>query len=137
MSARISKGGCQCGAVKISLKGEPVKSFICYCIDCRKASGHLGQMLSYYYTKNVEIMDSKFFLKELIVTKTKSGYPKKKEFCGNCGSTIRTLPMKYNGEVSMVRSTLLDENFIMCVPKIAIFEDSKIEYVERLQNEFF
>lgn len=137
MSARTSKGGCQCGAIRISLKGEPVKSFICYCIDCRKGSGHLGQMLSYYDTKNVEITDSKSYLREFVVASTKSGVPKKKEFCGNCGSTIRTLPMKYNGEVSMVRPTLLDENFIMCVPKIAIFGDSKNQYVEGLQNEFF
>lgn len=137
MSVHISKGGCQCGEIKISLKGEPVKSFICYCIDCRKGSGHLGQILSYYDTKNIEITDSKSYLREFIVGNTKSGVPKKKEFCGNCGSTIRTLPMKYNGEVSVVRPTLLDENFKMCVPKIAIFGESNTEYVEGLQNDFF
>ena len=137
MSKIISKGDCQCGAIKINFKGEPVKSFICYCVDCRKASGHLGQMLSYYNTNDVEIMDSQAFLKEFIILNTKSGSPKKKEFCGNCGSTIRTLPMKYSGEVSMMRPTLLNENFAIFAPKNAIFGDSKKEFIEGIENEFF
>lgn len=137
MSTLISKGDCQCGAIKISFKGEPVKSFVCYCVDCRKGSGHLGQMLSYYNTNDVEITDSQSYLKEFVVINTKSGSPKKKEFCGNCGSTIRTLPMKYNGKVSMMRPTLLDENFTMCAPKNTIFGDSKTKFVEGVESEFF
>lgn len=32
-------GGCLCGAVRYTLNGEPLRSGICHCLDCRKASG--------------------------------------------------------------------------------------------------
>jgi hypothetical protein len=32
-------GGCLCGAVRYTLHGEPLYAGLCYCGDCRKASG--------------------------------------------------------------------------------------------------
>ena len=32
-------GGCLCGALRYEAIGEPSYSGLCYCIDCRKASG--------------------------------------------------------------------------------------------------
>ncbi len=32
-------GGCLCGAVRYRLRGEPLRSGLCHCLDCRKASG--------------------------------------------------------------------------------------------------
>lgn len=137
MASLITKGSCQCGAIQFTLKGEPAKLFLCYCVDCRKSSGHLGQFLAQYNTSDVEIKDSQTFLKELIVENTQSGFPKMKEFCGACGSTIRTLPQKYKGEVSMIRSSLLDENFKDFMPEKAIFVNSKTNYVDGTESSIF
>jgi len=32
-------GGCLCGAVRYAAEGEPLYAGLCYCADCRKASG--------------------------------------------------------------------------------------------------
>jgi hypothetical protein len=32
-------GGCLCGALRYDAKGEPLYAGLCYCTDCRKASG--------------------------------------------------------------------------------------------------
>lgn len=32
-------GGCQCGAVRYRVTGEPVHAALCHCGDCRKSSG--------------------------------------------------------------------------------------------------
>ncbi|KAG7665111.1 uncharacterized protein J8A68_001421 [[Candida] subhashii] len=130
-------GSCLCGQVTFKLNGEPSRSFICYCVDCRKGSGHLGQFISQYATDKVEIKDPNHQIKEYVVEKTKSGHPKRKEFCGGCGCTIRTLPMKFNGEVSMIRQSLLDGEFVNCAPQSAIFGDEKKRYTEGTESEFY
>jgi hypothetical protein len=33
------KGACRCGQVRISVRGEPLRTGICHCIDCRQESG--------------------------------------------------------------------------------------------------
>lgn len=35
----ILEGGCQCGAVRYSVEGEPVHAALCHCSDCQKSSG--------------------------------------------------------------------------------------------------
>ena len=32
-------GGCLCGAVRITAKGQPYRVGICHCLDCRKHHG--------------------------------------------------------------------------------------------------
>ncbi|CAL1192887.1 unnamed protein product [Candida parapsilosis] len=74
---------------------------------------------------------------EYVVQKTKSGHPKKKQFCKDCGCTIRTLPMKFNGEVSMIRQSLVDENFTKLSPQLAMFGDEKSRFIEDAKSEFY
>jgi hypothetical protein len=39
MSAVKRVGGCLCGAVRYEVSGEPFKSGLCHCADCRKVTG--------------------------------------------------------------------------------------------------
>jgi hypothetical protein len=32
-------GGCLCGAVRLRVRGQPIRAGICHCLDCRKVSG--------------------------------------------------------------------------------------------------
>ena len=122
---------CMFGEVK--LIGEPSRSFVCYCVDCRERSGHLGQFISQYATDKVEVEGN---IAEYVVEKTKSGYPKRKQFCKGCGCTIRTLPMKFNGEVSMFRSSLVDDNFAKLAPQAAMFGDEKDRFTGGVKSEY-
>lgn len=31
-------GGCQCGAIRIAVTGEPLALYVCHCLECRKQS---------------------------------------------------------------------------------------------------
>jgi hypothetical protein len=37
--SRRYTGGCLCGQVRYEAQGEPIYAGLCYCADCRKASG--------------------------------------------------------------------------------------------------
>lgn len=39
MSHTQRAGGCLCGAVRFNATGEPLRSGVCHCLDCRKTSG--------------------------------------------------------------------------------------------------
>jgi hypothetical protein len=66
MSNKYS-GTCLCESVKFSI-GDTKAKFICYCIDCRKSSGHLGQLLAKIDTENLSIEDPTEQLKEYTIT---------------------------------------------------------------------
>ena len=37
--SKVYAGGCLCGALRWQAEGEPLFAGLCYCADCRKASG--------------------------------------------------------------------------------------------------
>jgi hypothetical protein len=47
-------------------------------------------------------------IKKYIVTKTSSGSPKHKVFCGECGCTLWTIPMHHGGDAFIIRTSLLE-----------------------------
>ena len=36
---RIRQGGCLCGRVRFELRGEPLVTGLCHCLECRKSTG--------------------------------------------------------------------------------------------------
>lgn len=121
-------GACVCGAITISLEGKPEKTVVCYCSDCRKNSGHLGQIIAAYDKEKVQIGDPDSQLRDYLITKTGSGKPKTKEFCGRCGCTIRTILESVPGKY-LVRLSLLDHGFPDFVPENKLFPEVKTAYV--------
>lgn len=130
------EGSCVCGKIQMKLIGAPSGNLICYCSDCRKNSGHLGQIMAVYDTNNVEITDTENNLGEYEIKKTNSGLPKHKQFCRNCGCTIRTLLESLQGK-SCVRSTLLDVKFSNFMPTEALFEEEKTKFTGGVKCEYY
>ncbi|MGB3337572.1 MAG: GFA family protein [Devosia sp.] len=67
MSDTVRTGGCQCGAVRYAARGEPFKSGVCHCRDCKKVTG--SSFLAYAdwtpdtfsYTGNVVTYEGRSF----------------------------------------------------------------------------
>jgi hypothetical protein len=73
--AATRSGGCTCGAVRYTVKGEPYRFGICHCASCRKESGSV--FVAYAHWK---IEDSQ-------VIGTYSTYAGR-SFCPTCGSRL-------------------------------------------------
>ncbi|KAA8915226.1 hypothetical protein TRICI_002583 [Trichomonascus ciferrii] len=127
-------GACVCQNINITVKGSSDKIVVCYCSDCRKMSGHLGQIIAIFNKDQVEIKDPNNKLKTYAITNTASGKPNNVNFCEECGSTINSVPMVYDGKLSLVRTTVLDDGYEKYEPTEAIFSKDKCSYADKVSN---
>ena len=89
MSEQAIEGGCNCGSVRYALRGKTLGVAACHCTSCRRQSGSA-------YSVNLVVlanaMDVQGELSSYTDTDTESGQPVIREFCGQCGSPIRSRP---------------------------------------------
>lgn len=75
---RIRQGGCLCGAVRYEVRGAPIKSGVCHCADCRKATGTAFLAYADWDPKNFDYSGT---------IRTFNG----RSFCPECGSRLFNL----------------------------------------------
>jgi hypothetical protein len=78
MSEAIRTGGCLCGSVRYSIRGEPYKSGLCHCTDCRRVTG--SAFLAY----------ADWRLEQFEYTGQIATY-RGRSFCPTCGSRLFSL----------------------------------------------
>jgi hypothetical protein len=78
MKGNVHTGGCLCGAVRYSVRGDPLHVVRCHCADCRKES---GSAFSVYAQWPVEV----FEMTDEIASYDGRG------FCARCGSRLLDL----------------------------------------------
>jgi hypothetical protein len=79
-----SAGQCLCGAVKIAVKGTPVRMAQCHCMDCRRASGTGHVSNAIFDAADVTISGE---TKAFTVT-ADSGNAYTRYFCPACGGRV-------------------------------------------------
>lgn len=72
------RGGCVCGRVRYSVKGDPLRVGICHCTDCRRTS---GSAFTFYAIWPLPVFSGEG---------TTSSY-KGRSFCPACGSRMFSL----------------------------------------------
>ena len=85
-------GGCLCGDVRITAKGQPQSVGICHCLDCRKHHGAVFYAAAMYPPDAVTITGE---------TREFKG----RHFCPRCGSSVYAVS---DGEVELHLGTLDD-----------------------------
>jgi hypothetical protein len=81
MPATTRMGGCACGAVRFSARGEPVRVGLCHCFDCRKQHGtpFVGFAIFPAGAVDVEGPEPRFH---------PSSARGRRHYCGHCGSPL-------------------------------------------------
>lgn len=75
------EGGCQCGAVRYRVEGEPIMAAICHCSMCRRAHAAPAVAWAMYQQQHVK------FLKEQPAEYASSA-DARRGFCARCGTQI-------------------------------------------------
>ena len=101
----MREGGCQCGAVRYEVSGEPRYHALCHCTDCRKSSGAPLVAWAIFPAEAVRI----------------TGTPKvhassehaRRHFCAECGSGLfYTNEIVFPGLIDIQSATLDDPDSI-------------------------
>lgn len=80
MDTDVLEGGCQCGAVRYRLAGEPVMAAVCHCSMCRRASA--APLLAWAMFRDEQVAF------EGTVSSYASSPGAQRGFCAHCGTPI-------------------------------------------------
>ena len=70
---------CNCGAIRIEARGQPVRVGLCHCITCRKAGGAPFTASAIWRREDVTVQGDTRSWKDTTVSR---------HFCPSCGSVL-------------------------------------------------
>ncbi len=95
-------GGCQCGAVRYSVKGDPQHVTLCHCGDCRKSSGAPMLAWAAFAEDDFNILSGE------AITYNSSGQSMR-SFCGRCGTGLYFRNQEFLPGIVDIQSATLDD----------------------------
>ncbi len=118
------EGGCQCGAIRYEVVGEPRQVVVCHCRDCQRQSGSAFGM-----TMVVDEAAFRLTRGELktFASESDAGRAKLGAFCPQCGTRIYHKPEWRRGTISVKPGTLDDASWLR--PQIHLWTSRKHGWV--------
>lgn len=109
-------GGCQCGALRYRVTGEPLRSALCHCTDCRKSVG--APMVGW-----AAFAEEDFAIEQGQATTHNSSGASLRSFCPSCGTGVyfRNAEM-LPGIVDIQTATLDDPDAVPPTVQIQVAE---------------
>ncbi|EAW08956.1 GFA family protein [Aspergillus clavatus NRRL 1] len=104
----MATGGCFCGKIRVQYSGQPIKTALCHCVDCRKLTGALYTCSFVVKTVDLKISGSP---KEIAKTSDSGNYIKN-YFCSDCGTPLYGRKIHSSGvldQVTIVRAGIFDD----------------------------
>lgn len=119
---RVRRGGCLCGAVRYEAVGEPLYSGLCFCEDCRRASG--GGSVGYMgiARHGFRVLGET----QQVRTALKSGKVATRNICPTCGSLVFGGELGVSEQINIYAGTLDDPSQFR--PTHAIMTRAKPEW---------
>jgi hypothetical protein len=102
-------GGCHCGAIRYEVTGDPVRTQICHCDDCRRSGGSAFATNVFVKTEDLKITkgEPKWFY-----WIAASGNKRGRAFCGDCGTSLYVTNEARPGMRGIRIGSIDDANFV-------------------------
>jgi hypothetical protein len=121
----MTEGGCNCRAVRYRIDGPPLSVAACHCTNCRRQSGSA-------YSVNIVVKASAVTVEGELASyldhDTSSGHPVLREFCGTCGSPVRSTPQA-NPKIVVIKAGTADHPESLA-PKLHIWTRTCLPWVD-------
>jgi len=118
-------GGCQCGAIRYEVAGEPQFAAICHCDDCRKSTGSAFATNVFVKAEDLKILKGQPASWE---HPTDSGSTMTKQFCQRCGSPLFGFSSRGTGMRTIKVGSIDDASFVK--PAVEVWTMRKLPFVE-------
>jgi hypothetical protein len=79
MAAMRRSGGCNCGKVRLELRGEPIRVGLCHCLTCRRETGSAFMAFAIWEAGAVTVTGTTASWKDTT---------DQRHFCPGCGSSL-------------------------------------------------
>ena len=122
--AETHTGGCQCGAVRYEVTGEPKMLVACHCTDCQRQSGSAFGETMVVDEANFRLTQGEVKTFESI---SAAGRGKLGAFCPDCGTRLYHKPEWRQGSVSVKPGTLDETKWLK--PTVHLWTSSKQDWV--------
>ncbi|KAL2784915.1 Mss4-like protein [Aspergillus keveii] len=134
-------GSCYCGAIRIEYPGEPLKTALCHCTDCRKITGSV-------FTYNFVALRSDLHVsgsgtpKEVSKT-ADSGNRLVNYHCADCGTPLYGWKIlvgadgvSQKDEIVILRAGIFDDEEFLNrhQPDLEVYVKKRLEWVTKFEN---
>lgn len=103
------EGGCECGATRYEITGEPVIVYVCHCTTCQTQSGSAFGMAARFLVDDFRL--TKGTLSSFQRPGTQ-GHTFTNSFCPKCGTRIHHVTSRFPLVVSLKPGTLDDTSWL-------------------------
>jgi len=117
-------GGCQCGAVRYEVTGDPQRVVACHCKACQQQSGSAFGMAVVVNEDDFHLLRGEL---KTFSSVSDAGRPKSGAFCPDCGTRIYHKSGARIGKVSIRAGTLDDTSWLK--PALHIWTSRKQPWV--------
>jgi hypothetical protein len=115
-------GGCQCGAVRYEVNGEPAFSGHCQCSDCKKSSG-AGHVTAAGFPEAAVNITGKL---KAYASPCDSGGTATREFCPDCGGRVTFRSTNMPGLVLVMAGSM--DNPAAISPAFAVYNKRHVAW---------
>jgi len=123
-ASKVHSGGCLCGGIRYQAAGDPKYMGLCYCVDCRKASGSGYIPFMSFAASAVRVSGHPL----QFVSKALRGGEAVRNFCPTCGSLVFGGRLGIDTEHTIYAGTLDDPSVFS--PRLAIFARDRAPWAQ-------
>lgn len=99
--ARVTRGGCLCGAIRFEARGTPTSSMLCHCNTCCRAAG--APVVAW-----LTFPGGSFSFVRGAPAEYHSTAPVTRTFCPTCGTSLTYVHAERPSEIDVVTASLDD-----------------------------
>ncbi len=116
---------CSCGALQITLEGDPQITLACNCTNCQRRTGAAFGVVAYFGLGSVVALEGDG---RVFTHLSDSRRRLERTFCPGCGSTVHWRAELFPGMVGVAVGCFTDPDFP--APTMAAWHKSKLGWVE-------